>query len=78
MNTKNTTDREKFLIAEALYTTIKFNKDLAERNGTLETSNTNDMEHILTTRYKTYYDLFEKNPHYQNIVLIHNIVWLDL
>jgi hypothetical protein len=58
MNTENTTDREKFLIAEALFTTIKFNKDLAESNGTLETSNTNDMEHILATKYKTYYDLF--------------------
>jgi hypothetical protein len=68
MNTENTTDREKFLIAEALFTTIKFNKDLAESNGTFETSNTNDMEYILKTKYKTYYDLFEKMPYYQNIL----------
>jgi hypothetical protein len=68
MNTENTTDREKFLIAEALFTTINFNKDLAESNGTFETSNTNDMEYILKTKYKTYYDLFEKMPYYQNIL----------
>ena len=68
MNTENTTDREKFLIAEALQIAIKFNKDFAERKGTFETSNTNDMEYILKTKYKTYYDLFEKMEYYQNIL----------
>jgi hypothetical protein len=66
MNTENTTDREKFLIAEALFDKMKLNtklrieinRGLAKSKGAFETSQNNEIERILKTNYKTYYDLF--------------------